>query len=450
MDELDFLKNLNLGTEEEQDPTLVAQQTVQQPDQQSVVPDLNKIETPAVPTTTALVSKELDPRLVEALKQRSDTRQSADLLRTFQQLIQAGATGTGYKADTSMADSIERRANDPVDIYKLQSQQEAAAAKAQQDAEKTKMFVEAAKMKLKEANIKIEDTKLGKDPTSRISRSSQEIAKMYMDMTGKPYNKESIENMSGDELVKMIPGFAKLATEYIKDQHLGSKLQESSRLKERELDLKEKELGAKIKEKEEKQSEKLSEGEKVIDREFAKKYNDWRTGGKADYEENKKIFVEAIGALGKDLETGKKIPAKVSTGTASGVGARIPVVRTDTRELETRVRKAINGMLRATLGAQFTEQEGERIFNQTFDPFADASENIKNMETELAKIQKRADAFESQGQFFVKNKSLRDYPVQSGSPSNQQPQTPGPGSIINSGGKRYRVGADGESLEEIK
>lgn len=141
-------------------------------------------------------------------------------------------------------------------------------------------------------------------------------------------------------------------------------------------------------------------GQQTLDREFAKDYNDWRTGGKADFEENKQIFEEAIGAL----ESGN-----VSTGTLAGVGARTPGVRTETRELETRVRKALNSMLRATLGAQFTEKEGEKIFQQTFDPFASPDENVKNMRTELNKIQKRAQALEQQGQVFEEQGTLKGF-----------------------------------------
>ena len=146
--------------------------------------------------------------------------------------------------------------------------------------------------------------------------------------------------------------------------------------------------------------EKPTIGEQTVDREFAKKYNEWRTGGKADYEENKKIFDEAITALEK---------GNVSTGAASGIGSRLPGVRTATRELETRVRKAVNGMLRATLGAQFTEEEGKRIFEQTFDPFASPEENVKNMQTELNRIEKRAKDIEQQGQYFTKQKTLSGF-----------------------------------------
>lgn len=149
-------------------------------------------------------------------------------------------------------------------------------------------------------------------------------------------------------------------------------------------------------------SQKVTEGEKVIDREFAKDYNDWASGGKADYEVNSKIFKDAI----KGLKSGK-----VSTGSMSGMGSRIPGYRSDTRETEDQVRKAINGMLRATLGAQFTEKEGERIFAQTFDPFKSEEANVAAMEAELAKLEKRKNSMEDMGKYYTKKKTLSGYEV---------------------------------------
>lgn len=187
-----------------------------------------------------------------------------------------------------------------------------------------------------------------------------------------------------------------------------------------------------------KTEEKLSVGEETVDREFAKKFNTWSTQGKADYEENSKILKEAINKLEK---------GEVSTGTAAGIGSRLPGVRTETRELETRVRKALNGMLRATLGAQFTQEEGERIFQQTFDPFASSEENIKNMQTELNKLEKQKNLIEDQGKVFKERGTLRGYNVPS---TLEKSQSIKPGTIIRSGGKRYRIIDEQGSIEEVK
>jgi hypothetical protein len=153
-------------------------------------------------------------------------------------------------------------------------------------------------------------------------------------------------------------------------------------------------------------------GEQTVDREFAKKYNEWATGGKADYEENAQILKDAI----EDLNSGK-----VSTGSLAGGMSRIPGARTDTRELETRVRKSLNSMLRSTLGAQFTQEEGERIFQQTFDPFASPEENVKNMQTELSKLEKRKNLIEQQGEVFKQRKTLSGYEAPETMPTSASP-----------------------------
>lgn len=150
-----------------------------------------------------------------------------------------------------------------------------------------------------------------------------------------------------------------------------------------------------------------TEGEKVLDREFAKEYNKWETGGKVDFVENKKIFDEAIKDLSKDAKGRIKTPTGPWAGTKALLST--PLVDTDAEALQDRVRKAINGMLRATLGAQFTEKEGERIFDQTFKVTRDPEDNIKNMKTELAKIEGRAKLLEEQGNYFRKEKTLSGY-----------------------------------------
>jgi len=151
---------------------------------------------------------------------------------------------------------------------------------------------------------------------------------------------------------------------------------------------------------------KLSVGEEQVDKEFGKEYNKWNTAGRADYDVNKKIFDDAINKL-KTKEQGGT--GEVETGFLEGIGARIPGVRTETREVEDTVRKAINGMLRATLGSQFTEKEGERIFGQTFDPSASAESNVDRMELEIAKLDKRKEIMDDMGTYFKANKTMSGY-----------------------------------------
>ena len=176
---------------------------------------------------------------------------------------------------------------------------------------------------------------------------------------------------------------------------------------------------------------KLSVGEEQVDKEFGKKYSAWNTDGRADYDVNKKIFTDAIDDIKKD---------KVDTGFTAGIGSKIPGVRTKTAELQSRVQKAINGMLRATLGSQFTEKEGQRIFNQTFDPSASEEANIENMELEIAKLDKRKEAMEDMGSYFKENKTMSGYeakPLSEPDYTSEQQQAPA-GDIVERNGSQYK------------
>lgn len=178
-------------------------------------------------------------------------------------------------------------------------------------------------------------------------------------------------------------------------------------------------------------SRKPTEGEKTVDREFAKKFTDWQTEGRSDYEVNSKIFEDAMNQLKK---------GKVDTGTLSGIGARIPGYRSETRELESTVRKAINGMLRATLGAQFTEKEGERIFQQTFDPSASEEANLRNMQAELDKLNKRKAAMDDMSRYYKENKTMAGYDAPTETPgSEEKPKSDAPyGNTVERNGKNYK------------
>ena len=64
------------------------------------------------------------------------------------------------------------------------------------------------------------------------------------------------------------------------------------------------------------------------------------------------------------------------------------------KQVEADVRNAVTDMLRATLGAQFTENEGERIFKQTFDPQQQENVNLARLSVLQKSLQDSAAALE--------------------------------------------------------
>lgn len=140
---------------------------------------------------------------------------------------------------------------------------------------------------------------------------------------------------------------------------------------------------------------------KDVGKEFA---NYQAAGGKATLDKNLNKLEGAI----EKLESGK-----VKTGQLSSA---IPGLKSDDAQdilnpdvaaLRDDVRGAIQGTLRQTLGAQFTAQEGESIFNRAFNPRASSKENARRIRQEIngfkQTIAEKEAEFRAQG-FEVKAK----------------------------------------------
>ena len=99
-------------------------------------------------------------------------------------------------------------------------------------------------------------------------------------------------------------------------------------------------------------------------------------------------------------------------------------------------------MLRATLGSQFTEKEGERIFRQTFDPYASEESNVERMNMELAKLEKRKDAMVDMSTHYSKNRTMTGYegaPVEAGQTDEVEAKSDAPhGDTVSRNGKNYK------------
>lgn len=142
---------------------------------------------------------------------------------------------------------------------------------------------------------------------------------------------------------------------------------------------------------------KPSEGQKALDKSFAKDYNEWETSGKTLVDSNFKVLNEAIAKLKK---------AKDDTfGTSGRVTGRLPDLLRSEESIALRddVQKTAMASLRATLGAQFTENEGERIMAKAYNEKLSPAENIKKIESAIKEIKDRAENMEKRSEYFVEN-----------------------------------------------
>lgn len=117
----------------------------------------------------------------------------------------------------------------------------------------------------------------------------------------------------------------------------------------------------------------LTPGQVAADRAFAKSYEeDVLSGANATTERN---LGEVESALA-DLEAGN-----VTTG---GFASALPdflrdYVDSGAKSNQDRIRQATMATLKATLGAQFTEKEGQRIFELAYNPRQSTQENIRRV-----------------------------------------------------------------------
>lgn len=151
----------------------------------------------------------------------------------------------------------------------------------------------------------------------------------------------------------------------------------------------------------------LTPGQKMADQSFSKDASDYYYGGgKAGVEKNIARLEGAIEQLQK-----KK-------GLTGGLTTRIPGLNSDAAQdtlnpemasVRDDIRAAIQGTLKQTLGAQFTEKEAEAMFNRAFNPRLSAEENIKRVTAELNALKRMAAEKDQAMEQFLAKGTLRGY-----------------------------------------
>ena len=119
--------------------------------------------------------------------------------------------------------------------------------------------------------------------------------------------------------------------------------------------------------------QKDDEYDKVIKRKMAEQTVKWDTEGRSQLSEQSSVVDEAINRMMDPKNKGNISGPKVG---AIWEPAR-KVLYSASTDTQRDMQSAIQSTLRPTLGAQFTEKEGERIMNLAFDPLAGEQENLR-------------------------------------------------------------------------
>lgn len=139
------------------------------------------------------------------------------------------------------------------------------------------------------------------------------------------------------------------------------------------------------------------------DTEFGKTYVQWNRQDRPQVEKNMSLLKDAMKTLQKrqnDL-----------VGTSGRFTGRLPDVFRSEESIRLRenVQKAAVATLRATLGAQFTEKEGERIMAQSYNEKLSPTENIKKIKSTMGELQNNIDNMESMSNHYEQTGSLKGW-----------------------------------------
>ncbi len=147
----------------------------------------------------------------------------------------------------------------------------------------------------------------------------------------------------------------------------------------------------------------MTPGRKAADMAFGKEYIDYNTMGRPTAEKGLNTLEEARQEL-KDKGQGLTGPIR---------GAVPDFIRAFTNPeavaVKERIRGAVQNTLKSTLGAQFTEKEGERIFNNAYNDRLSPEENINRLDKIIGELHGGMQAKENMGDYFENKGTLTGY-----------------------------------------
>lgn len=138
------------------------------------------------------------------------------------------------------------------------------------------------------------------------------------------------------------------------------------------------------------------------DKEFQKQLVAWRSGDAATFFERMRDLRNAI----RVLKSGKQITGPLYGKLPDTIKALVSPESVDVRG---DVEKVIQQSLRETLGAQFTQQEGQALLARTYNPQLPETFVTENVEAELNKIMQIAKAREAMSRYYEENGTIKGY-----------------------------------------
>lgn len=158
-------------------------------------------------------------------------------------------------------------------------------------------------------------------------------------------------------------------------------------------------------------NENYSKGWEALDKSFAKGIPEWvDSGGLSSAKSRLRNIDNAINMLETENNiTGPKVAATNLLGVTS-------FFNEDAAAVNDAVRSVVQSNLRAVLGAQFTEKEGERLIRASFNPALSQAENAKRLKILRDSIEETAQLKSKMLKYFTDNGTLKGFDIVGASP----------------------------------
>lgn len=145
----------------------------------------------------------------------------------------------------------------------------------------------------------------------------------------------------------------------------------------------------------------LTPAEEAVDKAFADDYTKFVQGEAADARKQ-------ISQLNEALDT---LKTKNVTGPIIGITPRplLNVFNKDAINTREAIEEVVQRNLRAVLGAQFTEKEGDRLIKRAFNPNLDEETNIKRISRLIEQIESAYNSKISAVNYYRKNGTLKGW-----------------------------------------
>ena len=140
-----------------------------------------------------------------------------------------------------------------------------------------------------------------------------------------------------------------------------------------------------------------------MDQAFASRYIAWEGGERQQTDQNIKNLSAKLDIL---ISGDKNVSGPILGQIPEGIRA---ITNPDSLAFIGDIRDVVFQSLRATLGAQFTEKEGERLVAAAFDARLSEEENYKRLKRLVEKIQNTRNSMDSMSDYWSKHGTLQGY-----------------------------------------